>query len=130
MVMVWLVRGRLLKVNQVVKLDSPEVDRIFHALADSTRRQMLDTLIQSSATVSELARPFEMSLVAASKHVRVLEEAGLIRSTKQGRTRTCEINRAALTTASEVLSYYHRFWEQRLDGLESFLKGSAKGKKR
>src|SRR5690606_8433317 len=112
----------------MVNLSAPQLDRIFHALADATRRQMLAELARGDATVSTLGRPHEMSLVAASKHLRVLEDAGLIRSHKQGRTRTCSINRAAFESAQEILEYCQSFWQQRLDSLESFL-GARKKKK-
>ncbi len=121
MVLFWGLRDVLLKVNRMVNLGSVEADRVFHALSDATRRQMLATLAQGEATVKTLAEPHQISLVAVSKHLRVLEQAGLVRSHKLGRARTCAINPTALTLARDIIDYYQTFWEQRLDHLEAFL---------
>jgi DNA-binding transcriptional ArsR family regulator len=117
----------MLKVNQMVNLESPAVDRVFHALADSTRRRMLGVLSRGDATVSQLAVPFDMSLAAVSKHVKVLERAELVRVEKRGRSRVCSLRPAALESASEVIEYYQRFWSSRLDALQVLL---AKKKRR
>ena len=79
----------------MVELSSARLDRVFHALSDATRRDMLRRLAGGEHTVSELAEPFHMSLAAASKHIRTLEEAGLIQRTVEGRTHRCRIEASA-----------------------------------
>jgi DNA-binding transcriptional ArsR family regulator len=108
------------------------MDSIFHALGDATRRQMLRDLAAHERTVSELAEPFDMSLAAASKHIRVLEHAGLIRREVRGRTHFCRLDPGPLATAHEWLSFYERFWTSRLDELERLLRSedAAKSKVR
>ncbi|HEX7147457.1 MAG TPA: metalloregulator ArsR/SmtB family transcription factor, partial [Actinomycetota bacterium] len=86
-------------LNQSVPLD-----RVFHALADPSRRVMVDRLSRGPASVSELARPLDMSLAAVVQHLQVLEASGLIRSQKVGRVRTCQIEPAALRTAEEWIT--------------------------
>lgn len=94
------------------------LDSVFHALADPTRRRMLRNLAARERTVSELAAPFQMSLAAASKHVKVLERAGLVRRAVLGRTHTCRLNAKPLAAAQRWLDFYGRFWGERLDALE------------
>jgi DNA-binding transcriptional ArsR family regulator len=108
----------------MVELHTPKLDSIFHALGDATRRQMLRDLSQGERTVSELAQPFEMSLAAASKHIKALEGAGLIRRQVQGRTHICRLDARPLAKASEWLRFYEQFWNTRLDVLEALLQGS------
>ena len=108
----------------MVELHGPKLDSIFHALGDATRRQMLRELAQGERTVSELAQPFEMSLAAASKHIKALEGAGLIRRQVQGRTHICRLDARPLAKASEWLRFYEQFWNTRLDVLEALLQGS------
>ena len=103
----------------MVDLASADVDRVFQALSDATRRHMLAALCRKDATISELARPFDMSLAGAAKHVKVLELAGLVRVQKSGRSHLCRINQEAFGTAAEVLAYYEHFWNQRLDALQA-----------
>lgn len=103
------------------------LDTIFHALGDPTRRRMLHDLSQGERTVSELAAPFAMSLAAASKHVKVLEQAGLIRRQVNWRTHTCRLNPAALATAHDWLAQYERFWTSRLDTLDRLLREESQG---
>lgn len=103
------------------------LDRIFHALADPTRRAMLRNLALSERSVGELAAPFAMSLAGASKHVRVLEGAGLLRRRVDGRTHFCRIEPAPLTAAEEWLRVSEEFWTGRLDALEAALKPSQSG---
>jgi DNA-binding transcriptional ArsR family regulator len=105
----------------MVDLGSPHVDRVFHALADSTRRKMLGVLSRRDATVSELAGPFDMSLAAVSKHVKVLQGAELIRVEKRGRSRVCSLQPRTLKSASKVIEHYQRFWSSRLDALQVHL---------
>src|SRR5688500_13131414 len=106
----------------MVELSSARLDRVFHALADATRRQMLRRLADGESTVSELAEPFRMSLAAASKHIRTLEDAGLIRRTVDGRTHRCRIEPSPLAGVGRWLRHYERFWNQKLDDLERALK--------
>jgi DNA-binding transcriptional ArsR family regulator len=106
----------------MVELSSARLDRVFHALGDATRRQMLRRLAAGESTVSELAEPFRMSLAAASKHIRTLEDAGLIRRTVAGRTHRCRIEATPLAAVDRWLRHYERFWNQKLDDLERILK--------
>ena len=98
-----------------------EVDLLFHALADSSRRAMVDRLIHGPASVSELASPLEMSLPAVVQHLHVLEASGLVRSQKLGRVRTCTVEPAALRTAERWIAERRTFWEQSLDRLDEYL---------
>lgn len=113
----------------MVELGASQVDRVFHALADSTRRQILGVLTRKDATVSELAAPFDMSLAAVSKHVKVLEGARLVNVVKRGRSRVCSVEPHGLRTAAEIIDHYERFWTKRLDGLDAHLKQRANEKK-
>lgn len=106
----------------MVEQQAQHLDNIFHALSDPTRREMLHSLARKERTVTELAAPFRMSLAAASKHVKVLENAGLIRRTVQGRTHVCRLAPEPLADAHEWLRFYERFWNERLDALERELK--------
>src|SRR5262249_2216837 len=99
----------------------PQMNSVFHALGDATRREMLRDLAQGERSVSELAGPFAMSLAAASKHIRVLENAGLIRREVRGRTHLCRLDPGPLAGAPEWLGTYARFWSWRLDELERML---------
>ena len=98
------------------------MDQVFHALGDATRRHMLRDLAGGERTVSQLAEPFEMSLAAASKHIKALETAGLIRREVRGRTHVCRLEAGPLASAYEWLSFYERFWSSRLDVLEQLLR--------
>src|SRR4051794_13975962 len=94
------------------------MDAVFHALAHGARRDMLGRLSARELTVGELAEPLEMSLAAASKHVKVLEGAGLVRRTVDGRRHVCRLDAAPLASATEWLRFYERHWDARLDALE------------
>ena len=106
----------------MVELSTPQMDSVFHALGDATRRRMLRELAGGERTVSRLAEPFAMSLAAASKHIKVLENAGLIRREVRGRTLICRLAPGPLASAHEWLSFYERFWNNRLDELERLLR--------
>src|SRR5215510_7071431 len=108
--------------NHMVELQTFEMNSVFHALGDATRRQMLRDLAAGERTVSELAQPFAMSLAAASKHIKALEGAGLIRREVRGRTHFCRLEPGPLANAHEWLSFYQRFWTGRLDALERLLR--------
>lgn len=97
----------------------------FAALADPTRRAILSRLAQGEATVTELAEPFAMSLPAVSKHLRVLERAGLITQGRQAQRRPCRIEPAALEAAADYLALYRAVWEARFDRLDAYLTQSA-----
>jgi DNA-binding transcriptional ArsR family regulator len=101
---------------------SDDLDRLFHALADPARRAMVARLSRGPAPVSELARPLPMSLPAALQHLGVLEAAGLVRSHKVGRVRTCAIEPRALSHAEQWINARRIEWEHRLDRLGAYLK--------
>jgi DNA-binding transcriptional ArsR family regulator len=111
----------LLSVNRMVLQNAAALDGVFHALADPTRRAMLRQLAAGQRTISELAAPFRMSFAAASKHVRVLEAAGLVRRRIEGRTHVCRIEPAPLAAAEEWLRFYEGFWTARFDTLAALL---------
>lgn len=110
--------------NQMVELDSPRLDIVFHALGDATRRRMLRNLASGDRTVGELAQPFAISLAAASKHVRTLEQAGLIRREIRGRTHICRLDPGPLASAQQWLAFYEGFWTERFDRLETLLRAA------
>jgi DNA-binding transcriptional ArsR family regulator len=99
-----------------------ELNSVFHALGDPARRQMLGQLAAGEQTVGELAQPFAFSLAAASKHIKALEKAGLVRREVRGRTHLCRLEPGPLASAFEWLSTYERFWTDRLDTLEQLLR--------
>jgi DNA-binding transcriptional ArsR family regulator len=98
-----------------------ELDGVLVALADPTRRAVVTRLGRGPATVGDLARPFAMTLPSFMKHVRTLETHGLIRTTKSGRVRTCELDRARLDVVGHWLDEQRRVWEGRTDRLEQFV---------
>lgn len=102
---------------------NPELlDAIFHALSDPTRRAMLNGLAKGSRNVGDLAAPFDMSLAAASKHIKVLERAGLVRRSVQGRTHVCSLDALPMHAGVEWMRHYEKFWNHSLDTLEAILK--------
>jgi DNA-binding transcriptional ArsR family regulator len=104
--------------NQMVEQHSERLDAVFHALADPTRRGMLRSLAGGELSIGELAAPLRMSFAGASKHVKSLERAGLVRRTVQGRQHLCRLYAGRLADADEWLRFYRRFWSDRLDALE------------
>ena len=100
------------------------MDAVFHALAHGARRDMLGRLAGRDLTVGELAEPLTMSLAAASKHVKVLEHAGLVRRTVDGRRHVCRLDPAPLASAAEWLAFYERYWSERLDALEGLFRSN------
>jgi DNA-binding transcriptional ArsR family regulator len=105
----------------MVKYEDPVLDRVFSALADPTRRGVLDALAGGSLAVSELAAPHGMSLPGFMKHLRVLEEAGLIAREKEGRVVSCELSAQPMRAASTWMSRYEKFWSDKLDSLARYL---------
>ncbi len=119
----WLTTTASLPIfNHMVEQQTQRLDAVFHALADTTRRRMLRDLAQGERTVSQLAQPFAMSLAAASKHIKALENAGLIRREVRGRTHLCRLAPGPLASAHDWLSFYEQFWSARLDILEGLLR--------
>ena len=106
------------------QLPSP-LDQVFHALADPTRRGMVERLVRGPASVSELSRPLEMSLPAVLQHLQVLEASGLVRSEKAGRVRTCRIEPDTLRAAEAWVTGQRTAWESRLDRLGDYLAGQG-----
>ena len=104
--------------------EATSLDAVFSALADPTRRAIVVRLAEREASVSELARPFDMSLPAVTKHLAVLERAGLLERRKQGRVRHCRLVAEPMRAADDWLSTYRGFWERRLDSLADHLKST------
>lgn len=100
---------------------SEQLDETFFALSDPTRREILSRMAGGEMTVAELADPFEMSAPAISKHLRVLEKAGLLEQHKDGRIRRCRLVAAPLKNAAQWVEQYRQFWEDRLDSLDQYL---------
>jgi DNA-binding transcriptional ArsR family regulator len=115
-------------------LNNAGIDRAFHALAEPTRRAIVERLSAGPSTVSELAAPFDLTLAAVVQHLRVLEEGGIIRTQKVGRVRTCRLEPAGLNVAAKWIADRRALWERRFDVLGEILAEQAqdkeKGKKR
>jgi DNA-binding transcriptional ArsR family regulator len=110
-------------INQTVKYQYPaeQLNEIFYALSDPTRRMMLEILARGEATVNQLAAPFDLSLPAISKHLKVLEKAGLISRAKAAQFRPCRIEPEALAAGADYMNQYALLWQERLAELESYL---------
>jgi DNA-binding transcriptional ArsR family regulator len=115
-----------LLLNSMLNYQQP-LDHMFQALADPTRRAIVDRLCRGPASVSELAKPLSMSLPAVVQHIQVLEASGLVRSQKAGRVRTCRIEAKALRSAEHWIAERRTLWERRLDALGDYL-AEADGK--
>ena len=105
------------------------LDRVFAAVADPTRRAILESLAKRPATITEIARPFPVSLNAVSKHVMVLERAGLVRRQIRGREHICSVEPRSFRQAAAWIDYYREFWSTRLDALERYVVRQLKAKK-
>jgi len=105
----------------MVKCSPQMLNRTFAALSDPTRRRMLEHLAQGDLCVTDLARPYSMSLPAVSKHLRVLENAGLVRRRRTGRVHSLKLEAAPMQQASQWIGEYRKFWEGSLDRLEEYL---------
>ena len=119
----------MLTVNQMVKYQSRSLNRTFAALADPTRRRILAHLAQGDRRVTDLARPHDMSLPAVSKHLRVLEKAGLLRRRRYGRVHEMRLDAKPLKEAAQWVEEYRKFWEGSLDRLAEYLEKTNKAKK-
>lgn len=117
-------RSSALKLKHMLN-HYPQLDRIFHALADPSRRAMIERLGAGAASVSELAQPLAMSLAAVVQHLQVLEGSGLVRSSKTGRVRTCELDRDGLSAAERWIGQRREAGERQLDRLGAYLAAHA-----
>jgi len=106
-------------------VEQQTLDAVFHALSDPTRRAMLHSLSGSQHTVGELAAPFDISLAAASKHIKVLERAGLVRRRIEGRTHVCSLDAGPMHAGMEWIRHYEKYWNQRLDVLQGLIEAEA-----
>jgi DNA-binding transcriptional ArsR family regulator len=116
-------------LNHMVELQPSQLDAVFHALADPTRRAMLrrlsDAPKDAPLSIGELAAPHAMSLAAASKHIKALERAGMVRRQVKGRTHLCRLAARPLAEAHDWLGFYERFWTGQFDALDALLKADA-----
>lgn len=99
----------------------PKLDATFAALADPTRRAILARLARGDSSVCELAKPFDMSLPAVSKHLRVLERAGLLAQDREGRVRRCRLRAEPMRAAARWIDRYRKFWSDQLDALAEYV---------
>ena len=106
----------------MVEYESGQLDAVFHALADPTRRAMLQRLTAGEHSVGALAAPFAISLAASSKHIKVLERAGLVLRRRQGRTHFCRLEAQPMHGGLEWMRHYEQFWNRRLDALDDALR--------
>ncbi len=110
-------------------VNEERLDAVFSALGDPTRRRILARLVDGPASITELAEPFEMTLPAVSKHLRVLERAGLVRRERDGWYHRCHLQPEPLESAAAFLARYRPFWERTLDELASYVEATPAGKK-
>jgi DNA-binding transcriptional ArsR family regulator len=111
----------------MIEFDEQHLDRTFAALADPTRRAIVQRLAKGDASVNELAAPFEMTLPAVSRHLKVLEGAGLLERRREGKYRPCRLDGRALMQAASWINTYRQFWGDQFDRLAQFLEQSAEG---
>jgi DNA-binding transcriptional ArsR family regulator len=112
-------------INGMVNSSTASLDAVFSALADPTRREILARLADGESSVTTLAEPFDISLPAISRHLKVLETAGLLTRTKQGRVHRIRLVPAPMLDAVEWMVRYGRFWETQLESLERYMRESA-----
>lgn len=112
----------------MVKYSGAVLDRTFSAVSDPTRRDILERLARGPASVSELAQPLRISLPGLMKHIKILEEADLVKTQKNGRTRECSLGSARLDDAAAWIESYRERWEKRLDRLETYIEKKKKKK--
>jgi DNA-binding transcriptional ArsR family regulator len=113
----------------MVKYSAAVLDRTFSAVSDPNRRDILERLALGPASISELAQPLHISLPGLMKHIRVLEEADLVKTSKKGRTRECRLGTQRLDDAAEWIESYREHWERRLDRLEAYVAKKKGGRK-
>jgi DNA-binding transcriptional ArsR family regulator len=116
--------------NHMVERHRDHLGNVFAAIADPTRRAIVQILARKPATISEIARPFPLSFNAVSKHMMVLERAGLVHREIRGREHVCRLRPGALRQANAWLEQYRQFWESRLDALETYVAVKAKERRR
>lgn len=114
----------------VYRLNDDELDLVFHALADRTRRHILARLAHEELVISELARTYDITLVAVSKHIKVLERAQLVVTNKEGRVHRCTMRFEPLEKASRQIDFYKKFWTKQLDGLDRYVQQVKKKEKK
>jgi len=107
----------------------PEIEQVFHALGDATRRSILEKLTDGPVSVSRLAEPLDLTLAAVVQHLQVLEECGLVRTEKLGRVRTCQLESSGFSVAAQWIQDRRSAWERRFDRLGEFLAEPKKGGK-
>jgi DNA-binding transcriptional ArsR family regulator len=112
----------------MVNIQSSELDILFYALSNPTRRKILSMSGERTRTITELAKPFKMSLAAISKHIKILERAKLLKRKRLGRIHECTLNAKALKSAEECIQFYTHFWNERLDMLAHHLETETKEK--
>lgn len=110
----------------MVNINSNQLDLLFYALSDPTRRQILRMIKEGTQTIGELADPFKMSLAAISKHIKILEKAKLLKRQKIGRIHECSFNPEALKTVEECIKFYTDFWSDSLDAFAAEIEGKKK----
>jgi DNA-binding transcriptional ArsR family regulator len=110
----------------MVQSKSYDLDLIFHAFSDPTRRAILKKLSRSEKSIVEVAKPFQMSLTAVAKHVKVLEKAKLISRRREGSSSYLKLNDPAMATAEEWISHYRRYWQEQLDSFQKFIEEDSK----
>jgi len=108
----------------MVNIQAARLDMLFYALSDATRRQILALIAKRAYTITELANPFQMSLAAISKHIKILEKSKLLVRKREGRIHLCTLDATALKSAEECIQFYTQFWNQRLDLLAKQLEDS------
>ena len=113
----------------VKHLGGPSLDAVFAALSDPTRRRILELLARTECCVTDLAKPFSISLPAISKHLRVLENAGLIKRERNGRVHRLQLRAKPMSEAAEWIDRYREFWEVRLDALSHYLESQIQNEK-
>ena len=116
-------------VNNINKHTDKHLNLIFSALSDPTRREMVKRLAAREQSIAELASPFDMTKSAVTKHIKILESAGLLKRTISGRVHHCQIQAAPLKEATDWMSFYQTFWDKKLDALDAFLNTTKKDDK-
>lgn len=116
-------------INYMVDNNSEFMDRVFNALSNTTRREIILELTKKDLTVNELAEKYDMTLQGVSKHIHVLVNSGLVSQEKRGRTKYCRFNYQHLSKISDLLEKYRAFWEKRLDALDKYINKQKKEKK-